>query len=83
MITKFEKTGEWSVMLGRLKKQISNETVEEVAFAMVERESDSQYSSSNAQAISHDLSLPWSVARKILRSVLKWYPYKINFVQEL
>ena len=50
---------------------------------MSERDSGSQYSAFYARAVLRDLSLPWSTVRKILKSSLKWYPYKINFEKQL
>ena len=41
-IQKFEETGHLGVILGRGRKRILNETVKEVAFDAVERESGSQ-----------------------------------------
>ena len=64
IIQKFEKTGDLGVMRGRERKRISNETVEEVAFADFERESGSHYSASSARSVSHDLSLRWSTSAK-------------------
>ena len=58
MIQKLEETRDLGVMRGKGRKQISNETLEEVALAVVERESGSQYSASSARAVSHDLSFP-------------------------
>ena len=83
MIQKFEEIGNLGVMRGRGRKRISNETVDEVAFAIVERESGSQNYASSTRAVSRDLSLPWSAVRKILSSILKWYPYKNHFRMEL
>ena len=80
MIQKFEETRDLGVMRGRGKKQISNETMEEVALDAVESESGSQRSATSARAVLRDLSLPWSTVRKILKSSLKWYPYNISFV---
>ena len=80
MIQKFEETGDSGVMRGRGRKWISNETEEEVAFAVLEREYYFQYSVSSTRAVSHDLSLPWCTVQKILRSILKWYLYKISFM---
>ncbi|GBN09925.1 hypothetical protein AVEN_216281-1 [Araneus ventricosus] len=57
MIIKFEETGESGVLQGRGWKRLSNETAEEVALAVVERASGSQYSSRSARALSRDLSL--------------------------
>ena len=50
MIQKFEEIGDLGVMRGRGRKRISNETVEAVALAVVERESGSQYSAPSARA---------------------------------
>ena len=83
IIQKFEKTKDLSVVRGRGRKQISYETVEEVAFDVVERESDSQYSALSSRAVLRDLSLLWSTVRKILKSSLKWYPCKISFAEHL
>lgn len=83
MMTKFEETGELRVLQGRGRKRISQETAEEVALAVVDRASASQYSVTSARAVSRDLSLPWSTVRKILRAIIKWYPYKIHVVQAL
>ena len=50
MIQTFEETKDLGMMRGRGRKRISNETVKEVAFAVVERESGSQYSASSVRA---------------------------------
>ena len=68
---------------GRGRKGISNETVEQVTFDVIERESGSQYSASSAPAILCDLSLSWSIVRKILKSIIKWYQRNLSFVQQL
>ena len=56
MFQKIEETGDLNVMRGRGKKRISNETLEEVSFAVVERESGSQYSASNGRPVSYTRS---------------------------
>ena len=71
LIQKFEETGDLGVMRGRGRTLILNENVEEVAFDIVKRKSSSQFSLSRTQAVLHDLSLPWSIVRKILKSSLK------------
>ncbi|GBN80616.1 hypothetical protein AVEN_251339-1 [Araneus ventricosus] len=83
MIAKFEETLELSVLKGREWKRLSYETADEVALVVVERMSGSQYSSTSARAVSRDLSLPWSIVQNVLRSTVKWYPYKIHLVQVL
>ncbi|GBM77687.1 hypothetical protein AVEN_22398-1 [Araneus ventricosus] len=81
MITKFKVTGKLGLLQGRGRKPLLNETAEEVA--VVERAHGSQYSSTSAQAVPCGLSLSWSTVRKIRRSFVKWYPYKIHVVQAL
>ncbi|GBO04107.1 hypothetical protein AVEN_203796-1 [Araneus ventricosus] len=83
MITKFREAGELGVLQGRWRKQLSNKTTEEVALAVVERASGSQYSWTSARAVSRDLFLPWSTVQNVLRYIVKWYPYKIHVVQAL
>ncbi|GBN94550.1 hypothetical protein AVEN_106561-1 [Araneus ventricosus] len=83
MIAKFEETEELGELKRREWKRLSNESAEEVALVVVERVSVSQYSSTSARTLSRDLSLPWSRVRNILRSTVKWYPYKIQVVQTL
>lgn len=83
MIMKFEATGDFGVQPGRGRKPVANETVADVTTAVVERASTSRYSSASARSVSRELAIPWSTVRKILRSILKWYPYKIHMVQML
>ena len=63
----FEETGDIGVMRLRGRKQIANETAETFALS---KESPVR-------------SFPWSTIRKIVRSSLKCYPYKISFVRQL
>ena len=58
MIQKFVETVDLGMRRGKGRKQISNKTVDEVAFTVVEREFGSQYSASSARAMSRDLSPP-------------------------
>ena len=60
MTQKSEETGDLGVMRRRGKKRLLNETVEEMAFDLVERESGSQYSSSSSRVTLCDLSISWS-----------------------
>ncbi|GFW58158.1 uncharacterized protein TNCV_2743021 [Trichonephila clavipes] len=83
MIMKFEKTGDLGVLPGREWKQIATDTVEEGATDEVEKASSSIYSSASDRSVSPELEIPWSTVQKILRSTLKWYPYKIQVMQTL
>ncbi|GFW59740.1 uncharacterized protein TNCV_4718321 [Trichonephila clavipes] len=79
MIMKFEETGNFFGCAARKR----TETVEEVATAMVERASSSIYSSASGRSVSRELEISWSTVQKILRYILKWYPYKIHVMQTL
>ncbi|GBN09478.1 hypothetical protein AVEN_269293-1 [Araneus ventricosus] len=65
-ITKFEETGKLDVLLGRGRKRLSDETVEEVTFAVIERAPDSQFYSSTARTVSLDFSLPCLQSERFL-----------------
>ena len=56
MIQKFKESWDLDVRRGRGRKRISNKTVKEVVFAVVEKEFSSEYSASRARAVSRDLS---------------------------
>ncbi|GFU59386.1 transposable element tc3 transposase [Trichonephila clavipes] len=51
MIMKFEETGNLDVLHGRGRKLVATETVEEVATAMVERASNSIFSSASGRSV--------------------------------
>ena len=40
-------------------------------------------SSSSAWAVSRELNIPWSTVRKVLRTIVKWYSYKLHITHEL
>ena len=80
MIQKFKETGVSGVIRGRQRKRISNENIEDVTFTVVERESGSQYSASNARAVSRDFS-PLVYSSKDFEVTLNYYPYKISFLE--
>ncbi|GBM05965.1 hypothetical protein AVEN_80559-1 [Araneus ventricosus] len=75
--------GDLEVLQGRGRKQLSNEIAAEFALSVVGRADGSQYSSTSAPVVSRDLSLPWLTLRKILRSIVNWYLYKIYVAQAL
>lgn len=78
-----------SKRLGRGRNRILNETAEEVALAVVERESAypvfldkcSSRQVPSIRQVSHDSFLPGFIVRKILWFIIKFYPYKIQVVQ--
>ncbi|GFS70699.1 uncharacterized protein TNCV_520861 [Trichonephila clavipes] len=83
MIKKFQGTGDLSVMPERGRKSVGTESVEQIATAVIEIASSSIYSSASGRSMSRELEIPWSSLRKILRYILKWYPYNIPVMQTL
>lgn len=58
VITKFKDTGELGMVSSKERKQISNETMEDLPADGVDRSSCYRYSSTRVQAVSLDLSIP-------------------------
>ncbi|GFX43386.1 uncharacterized protein TNCV_4874061 [Trichonephila clavipes] len=83
MITKFEETGSLNVRSGRGKKPISAEAIEKVALQMEEDKSSNMLASTSVRRVAEALDLPRSTVQKIMRNILRYYPYKLRFVQEL
>ncbi|GFS81052.1 hypothetical protein TNCV_1223401 [Trichonephila clavipes] len=79
----FEETGNLRVPPRRGRKLVSTESVKEVPTAVSERASTSIYSSASGRSVPRELEIPWSTVRKILRYILKWYPYKIHLMPTL
>ncbi|GFT94885.1 uncharacterized protein TNCV_1471921 [Trichonephila clavipes] len=67
MVTKFEETKSLNVRSGRGKKPVSAEAIEKVAL----------------QKVVYRVDLHRSTVQKIMRNILRYYPYKLQFVQEL
>lgn len=82
MIAKFEETGSFHVKRGRGRKPVSAAALEDVATALQEQ-TISDAGISSARGISRMLDMPISTVRKVLRNILRCYPYKITHVQQL
>ncbi|GFT50973.1 uncharacterized protein TNCV_1174031 [Trichonephila clavipes] len=81
--TKFEKTGSLNVRSGRGKKPVSAEAIEEVALQVEEDKSSNMLASTSVRRVAEGLHLPRSTVQKIMRNIFRYYPYKLQFVQEL
>lgn len=81
MIKKFEETGSFDVRRGRGRKPIPSASVEDVALSL--EEGRNTQGTTSARGIARSLHMPLSTVLKILRSILKCYPYKITHVQQL
>ncbi|GBL77712.1 hypothetical protein AVEN_152931-1 [Araneus ventricosus] len=80
MIQKFETIGQLGIFPGRRRKQILTSSVEDVAIAVVEANSQSPHGNVSVPDVSRVLDMP---ARKILRRILNLYPYKIKPLHQL
>ncbi|GFV13635.1 catalase [Trichonephila clavipes] len=83
MVTKFEETGSLNVRSGRGKKPVSVEAIEKVALQVEEDKSSNVLASTSVRRVQEALDLPCSTVQKIMRNILRYYPYKLQFVQEL
>ncbi|GFV55484.1 uncharacterized protein TNCV_3776711 [Trichonephila clavipes] len=83
MVTKFEKTGSLNVRSGRGKKPVSAEAIEKIALQVEEDNSSNVLASTSVRRVAEALDLPRSTVQKIMRNILRYYPYKLQFVQEL
>ncbi|GFV84490.1 transposable element tc3 transposase [Trichonephila clavipes] len=83
MVTKFEETGSLNVRSGRGKKPVSAEAIEKVALQVEEDKSSNVLASTSVRRVAEALDLPRSTVQKIMRNILHYYPYKLQFVQEL
>ncbi|GFW58337.1 transposable element tc3 transposase [Trichonephila clavipes] len=82
MVTKFEETGSLNVRSGRGKKPVSAEAIEKVALQVEEDKSSNVLASTSVRRVAEALDLPRSTVQKIMRNILRYYPYKLQFVQE-
>ncbi|GFT93601.1 uncharacterized protein TNCV_677391 [Trichonephila clavipes] len=83
MVTKFEETGSLNVRSGRGKKPVSTEAIEKVALQVEEDKSSNVLASTSVRRLAEALDLPRSTVQKIMRNILRYYQYKLQFVQEL
>lgn len=83
MIRKFEETGSLDVAPGRGRRATQPATVDEVAIATAAAAASSSNATVSGRSIARTLNIPWATVRMILRKILKLYPYKMHFVQQL
>ncbi|GFW82071.1 uncharacterized protein TNCV_772001 [Trichonephila clavipes] len=83
MVTKFVETTSLNVRSGRGKKPVSAEAIENVALQVEEDKSSNVLTSTSVRRVADALDLTRSTVQKIMRNILRYYPYKLQFVQEL
>ncbi|GBN53472.1 hypothetical protein AVEN_56473-1 [Araneus ventricosus] len=80
MISKFGKIAE----LGCCKEEDGNAfQMKPRKKSLLPRSKERPVPNSSARALPIDLSHSWFTGQKALRSIVKWYPYKIQAVQAL
>ncbi|GFW01097.1 DUF4817 domain-containing protein [Trichonephila clavipes] len=82
MVTKFEETGSLNVRSGRGIKPVSAEAIEKVALQVEEDKASNVQASTSVRRVAEALDLSHSTVQKIMRNILRYYPYKL-LVQEL
>ncbi|GFU86746.1 transposable element tc3 transposase [Trichonephila clavipes] len=83
MVTKFEETGSLNVRSGRVRKPVSTEAKEKVVLQVEEDKTSNMQASTSVRLVAEALDLPRSTVQKIMRNILRYYPYKLQLVQEL
>ncbi|GFT70104.1 uncharacterized protein TNCV_2785261 [Trichonephila clavipes] len=83
MVTKFEETGWLNFRSGRGRKPVSAEAMEKVALHVEEDKASNVQASTSVRLVAEALYLPRSTVQKIMRNILRYYPYKLQLVQEL
>ena len=79
---KFETTGSFDVQPGRGRKRVHSTVVKEVTSTLQEG-SAGDVQPCSARRIARTLDRPTSTLLKIVRNILRYYPYKIGHAQEL
>lgn len=83
MVAKFEKTGSFNVSRGRGRKPVSVDRIEEVALQVEEDKSSNIHASTSIRRVAEAVDMPRSTVQSIIRRILRYYPYKLQLVQEL
>ncbi|GFU85802.1 uncharacterized protein TNCV_2036331 [Trichonephila clavipes] len=83
MVTKFEETGSLNVRPERERKPVSAEAIEKVALQVEEDKASNVLTSRSVHRVAKALDLPRSAVQEIMRNILRYYPYKLQLVQEL
>ncbi|GFW18776.1 uncharacterized protein TNCV_1370301 [Trichonephila clavipes] len=82
MVTKFEETGSLNVRSGRGRKPVSAEAIEKVTLQVEEDKASNVQGSTSVRLVAEALDLPRSTVQKMMRNILRYYPYKLQLVQE-
>ena len=82
MIRRFELNGDLGIASGRARRTNAPEIVEENIVAMDENVGRNVRTLSSARVVSQELNIPWSIVRKVLRTIVKWYPYKLHITHK-
>ncbi|GFW54124.1 transposable element tc3 transposase [Trichonephila clavipes] len=67
----------------RKKKPVSAEAIEKVALYVEEDKAFNVLASTSVRRVEEALDVPRSTVQKIMRNIIRYYPYKLQFVQEL
>lgn len=83
LIARFEATGSVSDLPRSGRPPVSEEVVSHVAATMVELQKQHASGSASTADVSTALQLPRSTVKKVLKSYLKWRPYRMHLLQHL
>ncbi|GFT95314.1 uncharacterized protein TNCV_3326051 [Trichonephila clavipes] len=80
MVTKFEETGSLNVRSGRGRNPVSAEAIEKVALQVEEDKASNVQASTSVCLVGEAVDLSRSTVQKIIRNILRYYPYKLQLV---
>ncbi|GFT80280.1 uncharacterized protein TNCV_1189571 [Trichonephila clavipes] len=83
MLTKFEERVSLNVRSGRGRKPVFTEAIEKIALQVEDDKASNVQASTSVRRMAEALDLPRSTVQKIMRNILRYYLYKLQFVQEL
>ena len=83
MITRFEKIEDLRAQQDRGCKFTHSDVVEDVATAIVEQSKDNIVGYNSVRAVSRHLGVPYSTVLNVLRKMVRFYPFKIRYSQQL
>ncbi|GFV88515.1 transposable element tc3 transposase [Trichonephila clavipes] len=82
-VKEMHAVGSLNFRSGRGRKPVSTEAIEKVALQVKEDKASNVQASTSVRLVAEALDLPRSTVQKIMRNILRYYPYKLQLVQEL
>ncbi|GFT19922.1 hypothetical protein NPIL_550331 [Nephila pilipes] len=83
MIKRFEATEKLNILPVRGRKQVDKSSFEDVVTAAIYLSSQSPYGNASLSSTANEIDMPITMVRKVMRNILRYYPFTIQRVQQL